>query len=235
MFSLRNVGLNYGDLKVLEGFDFAGDKRQSICLFGASGVGKTSILNILAGIVKPQSGRVSSSHRRMAYIFQQPRLVPWFTVRENLAVGLYDLGLSPHERLGRVENILPLLGLTEFIDFYPGQLSGGMKQRVSVGRAFVIEPDLILLDEPFTGLDENNKRDMQRLLSSLRDRHSCTSVMVTHDVREAIKFGDRIAVLRGRPCRCTLDIYPDRRRKSDAAYVRRLAQTLLDEISLVAG
>jgi ABC-type nitrate/sulfonate/bicarbonate transport system ATPase subunit len=228
LFSLQNIVLNYGDLKVLDQFNLSCDKRQFICLFGPSGVGKSSILNILAGIIKPQSGQVSCNNQRLAYVFQEPRLLPWFTVEQNLQIGLYSLGLSAKQRHERVKNLLPLLNLAEFADYYPRQLSGGMKQRVSIGRAFAIQPDLLLLDEPFCGLDESLKQDMQELLDSLQKWHPCTKVMVTHDVNEAIKLSDRIVVLQGRPCQVALNLYPDPTKKLDLDYVQQTKQILLN-------
>lgn len=227
MFSLENIDLDYGSLKVLEGFSLSCDQRQLLCLFGPSGVGKTSILNILARIVKPQSGRISAHNRRLAYVFQDPRLVPWLTVEQNLQLGMYATGARDGQRQQQVAKLLPLLGLEGFSAYYPGQLSGGMKQRVSIGRAFAVEPDLLLLDEPFSSLDANLKMDMQGLLASLRQWHSCTTVMVTHDAKEAINLSDRVIVLQGRPCRITLDLYPDQARRADGSYIQYLEETLL--------
>ncbi|WP_347488864.1 ABC transporter ATP-binding protein [Desulfoscipio sp. XC116] len=233
MFSLYEVVLHYGKLKVLEQFNLNCDRRQFICLLGPSGVGKTSILNILARIVKPQSGQVESDNRRLAYVFQEPRLIPWLTVEQNLHVGLYNLGLDFRQRCQRVESLLPVLGLAEFGGYYPGQLSGGMKQRVSIGRAFAIQPDLLLLDEPFYGLDENLKRDMQELLFSLGQWHACTTVMVTHDVKEALRLADRIIVVVGRPCQVMLDLYPEPDQRYEQSYTKQMEQILLDAINPV--
>ncbi len=230
MFSLQDIVLDYGPLKVLERFNLNCDRRQFMCLFGPSGVGKTSILNILAVITKPQAGLVRCDHRRLAYVFQEPRLVPWLTVEQNLELGLHAQGLNARQRRQRVEKLLPLLGLDGFAAYYPGQLSGGMKQRVSIGRAFAIQPDLLLLDEPFSSLDANLKQDMQELLASLRQWHSCTTVMVTHDEKEAINLSDRIVVLHGRPCRAVLELVPDKEQISDFRYARSLEAAILDAL-----
>lgn len=208
MFGLENIVLNYGDLRVLDQFNLSCDGNEFISLFGPSGVGKSSILNILAGIIKPQSGKIKSNSQRLAYVFQEPRLLPWFTVKQNMQLGLHNLDLSNRQQEERLDSLLPLLGLSGFADYYPSQLSGGMKQRVSIGRAFAILPDLLLLDEPFSALDENLKQDMRELLNTLQEWHPCTKVMVTHDVNEAIKLSDRIVVLTGSPCRIALNIYP---------------------------
>lgn len=231
MFDLHDIVLHYGKLKVLEQFNLNCDKRQFICIFGPSGVGKTSILNILARITRPQSGRIEADSRRLAYVFQEPRLLPWLTVEQNLQVGLYDLGLNSQQRCQRVENLLPLLGLAEFGGYYPGQLSGGMKQRVSLGRAFAIQPDLLLLDEPFCGLDETLKKDMQDLLISLQQWHACTTVMVTHDGKEAVRLSDRIVVVQGRPCQIVSNLYPDPTQRLNPSYARKMEQSLLNTLN----
>ncbi|MFA6940741.1 MAG: ABC transporter ATP-binding protein [Clostridiaceae bacterium] len=230
MFCLSDVVLSYGNLKVFEQFNLNCDKRQFICLFGPSGVGKTSILNMLARIKKPDSGQVKSDDRRLAYVFQEPRLIPWLTVEQNLQIGLYKFGLGSHERDQCVKSLLPLLGLAEFGGYYPGQLSGGMKQRVSLGRAFIIQPDLLLLDEPFNGLDENLKKDMQELLISLEKWHTCTTVMVTHDAVEAIRLSDRIVVVEGRPCRIISDIYPEPGQRLEVSYTDTLKQVIFNAL-----
>jgi len=233
LFDLHDIVLRYGNLKVLEQFNLKCDKQQFICLFGPSGVGKTSILHILARITRPQSGRIESDSRRLAYVFQEPRLLPWLTVEQNLQLGLYNLGLDSQQRCQRVESLLPLLGLDEFGRYYPGQLSGGMKQRVSIGRAFAIQPDLLLLDEPFCSLDESLKKDMQDLLVSLGKWHACTTVMVTHDGKEAARLSDRIVVVRGRPCQIVLEIYPDPKQRGNPAYARQMEQDLFDALDPV--
>lgn len=231
MFHMENVVLRYGDLTVLDQFNLCCEERQFICLFGPSGVGKTSVLNILAGINKPQAGSVKADYKRLAYVFQEPRLLPWLTVEQNLKVGLFNLGLNSRQRNQCVSNLLPLLGLSGFGGYYPGQLSGGMKQRVSLGRAFAIQPDLLLLDEPFTGLDENLKTDMLDLLFSLGQWHACTTVMVTHDIKEVIKISDRIVVMAGRPCRIVQDIVTAPEQRRDPAFIRKTEAGLVDMLN----
>ncbi|MDD4169783.1 MAG: ABC transporter ATP-binding protein [Desulfotomaculaceae bacterium] len=206
MFEIKNIELDFGALKVLDNFSIKGEVEQFLCLVGPSGIGKTSILNVLAEILKPGSGSVVSDNKRIAYVFQEPRLLPWMTVEDNMEVGLFSLDKDAHRRKKTVRQLLPQIGLEGFGHYYPDQLSGGMKQRVSIGRAFVIQPDLLLLDEPFSGLDEALKIEMQDLLLTLKKYHMCTTVMVTHDIQEAIKLSDRIIVVDGRPCRIILDV-----------------------------
>lgn len=231
MFSLHNIRLDYGPLKVLDRFSLNCEKQQFLCLFGPSGVGKTSILNILARLVKPQSGHVVCRSKRLAYVFQDPRLVPWLNVEQNLELGLYASGQSARQRHAAAARLLPVLGLDGFAQYYPGQLSGGMRQRVSLGRAFAIKPDLLLLDEPFSSLDAAIKHEMQDLLASLRQLHACTTVMVTHDEKEAIKLSDRVVVLNGWPCQTVMDVFPGRPKASDRFCAQHLETSLLAAIS----
>lgn len=226
MFEMRNANLSYDQLQVLNNFSLWGESNRFICLLGPSGVGKTSILNVLAGILKPDGGFVSAGAERLAYVFQEPRLLPWMTVEQNMEVGLFRLNRNKDWRKQQVQQVLQKIGLEEFGGYYPEQLSGGMKQRVSIGRAYVIQPDLLLLDEPFIGLDEALKAEMQDLLLELKKWHKCTSIMVTHDIREAIKLGDRIIVIDGRPGRIVLDITINSPEKSPE-YRTALEQKLL--------
>ncbi len=235
LFSLQDIVLHYGPLRVFEQFNLGCSRQEFTCLLGPSGVGKTSILNLLAGVVTPQAGRVHSDSRRLAYVFQEPRLLPWLTAAENLQIGLYNLGWDASQRRQRVKSLLPVLGLAGFGGYYPGQLSGGMKQRVSIGRAFAIQPDLLLLDEPFSGLDENLKKDMEELLLSLGRWHACTTVMVTHNVPEAVRLADRIVVVGGRPCETVLEIRPEPGQRSQAPYVKHLEQVLVDALNPGSG
>ena len=228
MFNLENIYLSYGDLTVLKDFNLSCSKNEFICLFGPSGVGKSSILNILAGIIKPQYGNMTSNCKRLAYVFQEPRLLPWLNARQNMELGLHSLGLSVKEQNERINNLLHLLGLSNFAAYYPSQLSGGMKQRVSLGRAFAILPDLLLLDEPFSALDGNLKKDMRELLNSLQKWHPCTKVLVTHDADEAIRLSDRIIVLQGQPSYILFNIYPDKEKKLNQSYIDKLEATLLE-------
>ncbi|HZK42748.1 MAG TPA: ABC transporter ATP-binding protein [Syntrophomonadaceae bacterium] len=227
MFKLQNVSLSYEKLEVLDNFSIKGEINQSICLFGPSGVGKSSILNIIAGILKPNYGSITSNNEQLAYVFQEPRLLPWMTVEQNMEVGLYNFKKSSRWRKNVVRQLLPRIGLEKFGKYYPEQLSGGMKQRVSIGRAFVTQPDLLLLDEPFSGLDESLKTEMQDLILSLKNWHKCTTVMVTHDMQEAIKLSDRIIVLDDRPCRLIIDVAVNAKDKKNPEYKSKLEERII--------
>ncbi|WP_303861840.1 ABC transporter ATP-binding protein [Alkalibaculum bacchi] len=227
---MESIVINYDNLNVLEDFSLKGETKQFICLFGPSGIGKTTILNVLAGILKPDYGKITLDNERVAYVFQEPRLPPWMTVEQNIEVGLYNLIRDVRRRKKIVQQVLPKIGLEYFGEYYPEQLSGGMKQRVSIGRAFVIQPDLLLLDEPFSGLDEALKIEMQDLILTLENWHMCTTVMVTHDIQEAFKLSDRIVVVGGRPCRIILDIMMNPKDRRDPKYKNELEGKIISAL-----
>ena len=229
MFSLDKVSVSFGELEVLKDFQLNSAGNEFICLFGASGIGKTSILNMLAGILKPQKGHVHTKHSRNAYVFQEPRLLPWCTVRDNVMLGLYSSKMEKNQRIKRTDMLINKMGLGDFADYYPGQLSGGMKQRVSLGRAFAVQPDLLLMDEPFSSLDQNLKLEMRELLRELIEWQPCTTVFVTHDVKEGIQLADRIVVLSGRPCQIINEFNPEKHLRMGEDYQRRLAETIFKE------
>lgn len=215
LFRLVDLEIRYGELEVLKGFNLSAEKDEFLCLFGPSGVGKTTILNTLAGLIVPTRGKREMSLGRIGYVFQEPRLIPWCSVSENIALSLYSLALPRKERDRIVKELIAKLELEGFENHYPNQLSGGMRQRVALGRAFAIEPDILLLDEPFSALDENLKCTMRQLLLDLIIWKPCTCVFITHDANEAARVGDRIVILEGRPCQkvkeIRLDLPRDRR------------------------
>lgn len=200
MVSLKQIDLAFGNLQLFNNLNLSIARQEFTCLFGPSGVGKSSILNLLAGLIKPNAGEVKMEENRIGYVFQDTRLLPWCTVKENIEISLWALKLSPRQINQKVDELINRLNLGEFAYYYPNQLSGGMKQRVSLGRAFVIEPNLLLMDEPFAALDEKLKIEMHNLLLELIQWNNCTTVFVTHDLEEAIKLADKIVLMRGRPC-----------------------------------
>jgi ABC-type nitrate/sulfonate/bicarbonate transport system ATPase subunit len=176
-----------------------------LALLGPSGCGKTTTLRVVAGldpdyegsVVLPASSR--GAEPAVSFVFQEPRLLPWRTVRENVAIVLPK---SLRDG-GRVEEILRGVGLDGAGDLFPGELSGGMQRRVALARAFVAEPDLLLLDEPFVSLDEESVGQLRALLAGMLARRRITTLLVTHDLREAAELADRILVLSGPPARVT--------------------------------
>ena len=196
-----------GRLNVLDDVSFEVGQNEFICILGPSGCGKSTILNILCGLEAPTSGNTSvvnaTSSRRPAlgYVFQEPRLLPWMTVENNLRFILRSQSFSEHDVSTRVEAALMEVGLTEFATAYPHQLSGGMQARVSIARALASDPDILLMDEPFSSLDELTGRSMRKLFLQLWEQRKKTILFVTHNMFEATFLADRIVIMSARPGR----------------------------------
>lgn len=193
------------DLLVLSDISFSVETNQFCCIVGPSGCGKTSLLNIVSGLDEDFEGEVSidgcapMSGPPPGYVFQASRLMPWLTVRENV-----ELVLAASDK-AKVDALLGEIGLQEFVDAYPGQLSGGMRRRVALARAIITEPGLLLLDEPFSSLDAPVANHLRRILIEVCDRRSSTVLFVTHDLREALYLADRILFVSSRPGEIVLD------------------------------
>ena len=174
---------------------FAG--HSFTCIVGKSGCGKTTLLRLVAGLETPTAGTISltGTEQRIGIVFQEPRLMPWLTVEENLAFPLTGR-LEREEIRARVEPLLELLGLEGFRQALPRQISGGMAQRVALGRTLAHDPEVVLLDEPFGSLDYFTRRALQGEIGELHRRTGKTFLLVTHDVDEALALGDPVVVLR---------------------------------------
>ncbi|SCA64064.1 Taurine import ATP-binding protein TauB [Chlamydiales bacterium SCGC AG-110-P3] len=192
----------HGVAHILQGFDMKVGRGEACCLVGPSGCGKTTFLYALAGILRPTCGRivvdgvpVSQRRKKTAVILQDYGLLPWKTVAQNVALGLKLRGVSRVDADDRVAEMLHLVGLTGFRHRYPHQLSGGQQQRVAIARALVVEPDLLLMDEPFAALDVLTRESLQDLFITLWRKYQLTVVFVTHNIDEACFLGQKIAVL----------------------------------------
>jgi ABC-type nitrate/sulfonate/bicarbonate transport system ATPase subunit len=205
-----------GELVAIEGLDFTVPQGQFACILGPSGCGKTTSLSIVAGLDRDYRGVVKHSGRNLGMVFQTPRLMPWLTARENVRLALDPPPRGP----GRTEEMLAEMQLEPFLDAFPRQLSGGQQRRVALARAFVNDPDLLLLDEPFLSLDAPTAQHLRELLLALWTRRRPTILFVTHDLREALSLGDRVLFLTAGPARLALDLpldlprprHPDDRR-----------------------
>jgi NitT/TauT family transport system ATP-binding protein len=202
-------------LPVLDRVSFHLEPGQLVALLGPSGCGKSTLLRLVAGLEAPSSGtllvngqRITGPHPSRVVMFQDPTLYPWRTVRANVSLGLEARGLI-RTRGGRVDEALRLVGLSHFATAYPHQLSGGMAQRVSLARALVNDPTLMLLDEPLGKLDSLTRITMQGELVSLWQRTGFSALLVTHDVEEALVMANRVIVLSDRPAAIKADVAVD--------------------------
>lgn len=190
---VEKVVRRFGDRVVLEGLDLSIGDEELVVLLGPSGCGKSTLLRLLAGLDRPDGGLVEVPRKR-AIVFQAHRLLPWQRVLRNVTLGLHGPGAEQRAREALAE-----VGLSGRENAWPKELSGGEAQRVSLARALVSEPELVLLDEPFAALDAITRLRMHDLVRSLRSRHHAAMLLVTHDVDEAIALADRVVVMtRGR-------------------------------------
>ena len=209
-------------LAVLDGIDLTVFEGELVSIVGPSGCGKTSLLNAVDGLLRLTAGDILLDGRRVekpgpdrAMVFQHDCLFPWRTVAGNIAYGLELQGrLTRREMRARVDAHIELVGLAGFAEHYPHELSGGMRQRVNIARALVMEPQLLLLDEPFAALDAQTREFMQLELKKILARATTTALFITHQISEAIFLSDRVAVFSARPARVreviTIDLPPGR-------------------------
>lgn len=184
---------------VLEDINFSLKKGEVICILGPSGCGKSTLLRILADIETFDSGKIENNASHTAFIFQEDRLLPWLNVAQNLELVLKDQINDQMERENIIKEVLQNVGLVDYCDYMPAQLSGGMKQRVAIARALAIKPELLLMDEPFANLDFPLRLDLIRLISKIFSEGKMGGIFVTHDSREAVLMGDHIMIMTSNP------------------------------------
>jgi NitT/TauT family transport system ATP-binding protein len=182
--------------------------NEFVSILGHSGCGKTTLLNLIAGFEMPTSGRIECAGKEVkepgaerAMVFQDYALFPWLTVRDNIAFGLNIKGIDSATINQKVDHFANLVGLGAFVESYPHQLSGGMRQRVSIARAFAVDPTVLLMDEPFAALDAQNRAMMQKEMIRILAEESKTVVLVTHSIEESINLSDVIIIMTRRPGR----------------------------------
>jgi NitT/TauT family transport system ATP-binding protein len=204
---IQNLGISFtdenGQLTALDNVNFTVSSREFICILGPSGAGKSVLLRVLAGLLQPSVGSVQfgmeNNIPRVGFVFQAANLMPWRTVLQNITLPLELQGVDPEIARKQALEWVDIVGLTGFENTWPGDLSGGMAKRVAIARAFIHDPDLLLLDEPFGALDSLTRERMGTELLNLWQVRQKTVIMVTHSISETLLLSDRILVLSARP------------------------------------
>lgn len=223
----------YDTISLFSDFNISFQEGTITCILGPSGCGKTTLLNIIGDIIKPDSGQLTGFREKTAsYIFQDPRLLPWKTVEENIGFVL-SKDIPAEERKKITRQLIRLMELENFASYYPSKLSGGMRQRVSIARAFAYPSDIILMDEPLKGLDIKLKLNLIRIFSQMWLTDKRTVIFVTHDVDEALLLGNDIIVLSRPPVKIItkkqLDL-PFEERRLDSDSFRELKRNLMSAL-----
>ncbi len=231
--SVRNIYKNYGEVEALRDMSLEFPRGQLTSLLGPSGCGKTTLLKIVAGLLPATSGEVlingqpvSGPGPDRAFVFQDFALLPWATVLRNVAFGLELRKVAKSEREAIAEKYIANVGLKGFENSYPHELSGGMRQRVGLARALSVHADVLLMDEPFSAVDEQTRRKFQEDLLGLVKNENKTFIFVTHSIEEAVYVSDQIAILLPRPSRVSEVIRPSGFREKSVDSIRRDSEYL---------
>ena len=195
IIQFKNINKTFGTLEVIKDLSFDVHKTDIIGILGPSGVGKSTILKLIANIENPTKGTLINHTKKVGYVFQEPRLLPWKTTLENVILPLLVRGIAQEKVQEKALYYLDKMGLSGFEAYYPSQLSGGMLQRVSLARAFALEPDMLLLDEPFSALDLRLKSVLETMLKELLAENPIPVLYVSHSPEEVVQFANRIFMM----------------------------------------
>jgi len=207
MIRLLNIKKSFNNLTVLDNIDMKFEEGSVTAILGPSGCGKTTLLRIVAGLISADSGEITGTDgKNLSFLFQEPRLLPWKNAWKNLELVLPD-DLDKEARRKKCFEMLELVGLKGYENHFPSELSGGMCQRLAMARAFIIQSDILLMDEPFQSLDLKRRGQMISLFRSLWVKKRPLTIMVTHDVQEALLLSDKVYVLSEKPTGILAEIH----------------------------
>jgi len=219
---VKNLTKNFGTLKVLDNISFQVKKGEFICVVGPTGCGKTTFLNLLTRLISPTSGDIlidgepaDPKKHNISFAFQEPSAFPWLTVEENIKFGMKLKKLPKEEMESRTEEILKLLGLEQFRNQYPHQLSTSSEQRIVIGRSFALYPDLLLMDEPYGQMDIKMRYYLEDEVIKLWQRFQSTVLFITHNIEEAVYLADKIIILSNKPSTIKEELVVDLPRPRD--------------------
>ncbi|WP_353094137.1 ABC transporter ATP-binding protein [Tissierella praeacuta] len=201
MYQIKNINKNYNDLKVLNDINIDFQENKTTCVLGPSGCGKTTLLNIIAGIINKDSGEIIGfKDKDISFVFQEDRLIEWKNVKDNINFVLKGK-ISKYKIETTIDKYLKLVDLEKYKYYYPKELSGGMRQKISILRAFAYPSKLLIMDEPFKSLDINSKQVLIGFFRELRIMENKTCIIVTHDIEETLTLGDSIIILTEKPAK----------------------------------
>lgn len=195
---LEKIEKSFKKNKLYKDFSLVFEEGKVNCILGKSGCGKTTLLNVISGLESFECGNIEGIDSRISYVFQEDRLIEWKSIYENMDIPLRKI-YTKEIREQKIKNLLERMGLIKNINSFPGELSGGMRQRVNIARALLYEDKLLLMDEPFKSLDEKSKEDVISIFKEVQIKKKATTIIVTHDVKEAINLGDNLIILGYRP------------------------------------
>ncbi|NGU66664.1 ABC transporter ATP-binding protein [Clostridium perfringens] len=195
---LINIEKNFGNKKIYDKFSLTFEEGKINCILGKSGCGKSTLLNIIANLEEINSGKIIGVPEKIAYVFQEDRLIEWNSIYTNMELPLLKF-YTKDEREEKIKNILREVELEDYINSYPKELSGGMRQRANIARALLYNGELLLMDEPFKSLDKSSKENIIKIFKKNHLEKNNTVIMVTHDINEALSLGDNIFILGGSP------------------------------------